>query len=330
MLYEFANAMARRGHEAHFVHGPAWNNRVDRVDQVPFCFDKAVHHHIVDAVDDPSLPSGDVRFGAGSARMGQPAVIVQGFRLIGAKWDEASFRAPMPKVCVAGWLVDVGRSYGVPDEQLVHIPMGLDHDLFAVRTGPRDREIDVAMLYHPNREKGWAVGQQALDELARRRPGTRAVVFSLAGPPPGPLPEGVEVVLGLDQRRLAQEVYNQTRVFVQPSLHEGFGLTAVEAMACGAALVTSDCGGSRDYAVPRETASVVKAGDAIALADSAEALLQDDTQRDALAAAGERSVRKFQWPRSAELLEAFLERYIADPASFQRPPGEDRSKEYAL
>jgi len=262
--------------------------------------------------------------------MGEPAVIVQGFRLIGATWDAFAFRAAMPKICVASWLVDVGRSYGVPDEQLVHIPMGLNHDLFAVRNGPRDREFDVAMLYHPNREKGWAVGRSVLEQLALRRPGTRAVVFSLAGPPPDPLPEGVELYLDLDQRRLADEVYNQTRVFMQSSLHEGFGLTAVEAMACGAALVTSDCGGSRDYAVPGETAVVVPAGDVTGLADSVDALLENDQRRHALAAAGERYVRKFQWTRSAELLETFLERYVADPAYFQRPPGEDRSKEYAL
>jgi len=155
-------------------------------------------------------------------------------------------------------------------------------------------------------------------------------VFSLAGPPPDPLPEGVELLLDLDQRRLADEVYNQTRVFMQSSLHEGFGLTAVEAMACGAALVTSDCGGSRDYAVPGETAVVVPAGDVTGLADSVDALLENDQRRHALAAAGERYVRKFQWTRSAELLETFLERYVADPAYFQRPPGEDRSKEYAL
>jgi hypothetical protein len=38
----------------------------------------------------------------------------------------------------------------------------------------------------------------------------------------------------------------------------------------------------------------------------------------------------FDWNVSGEVLETFLERYVADPPSFQHPPGEDRSEEYAL
>jgi glycosyltransferase involved in cell wall biosynthesis len=166
--------------------------------------------------------------------------------------------------------------------------------------------------------------------LAQHRPGFRAVVFTLADPPPEPLPDGVEVMVGLDHRRLADEVYNDTRVFIQTSYHEGFGLTAIEAMACGAALVTTDCGGSRDYAFGGETAWVVPAGNATLLADGVETLLADDARRVALADAGARYVRKFDWDRSGELLEAFLERYIADPKAYQQEPGEDRSAEFTL
>jgi glycosyltransferase involved in cell wall biosynthesis len=330
MIYEFANALARRGHDVHLLHGPATPWRVDRVDEIPFAFDPAVEHHIVDALDDPRLPAGDVVFGSPERRLGQPAALVQGFRLTAAWLDRATFHSVGPKVCVASWLVEVGRAYGVPEEQLVHVPMGLDHELFASRTPQDERTIDVAMLYHPSREKGWDVGRAVLHDLARRRPGLRAVVFSLAGAPPEPLPVGVEVRLDLGQAQLAEEVYNQTRVFVQTSHHEGFGLTALEAMACGAALVTTDCGGSRDYATPDVTAVVVRAGDVAGLSGAADALLEDADRRRALAMAGTSAAFAFDWGLSGELLEAVLQRYIADPGSFQHPPGEDRSEEYAL
>jgi glycosyltransferase involved in cell wall biosynthesis len=330
MFFEFANALARRGHEVHFIHAPAWPHRVDRVEDIPFRFDPRVEHHISDSLDDAALPEADVQFGHGPDRLGHKAVIVQGFRLTGAAWDAQAYRALAPKICVATWLVDVGRWYGVDEEQLVHVPMGLDHDLFSVRTPLADRPVDVAMLYNPMPEKGWATGRAALEELARRRPGFRALVFTLGDPLNDELPDGVELVTGLDQARLADEVYGRTRVMVQASRHEGFGLTAIEAMACGAALVTTDCGGSRDYAIPGETASVVGRDDPMALADATEALLVDESRRLELARAGERFVRRFDWERSGELLEACLERYVADPARYQRPPGEDRSEEYSL
>jgi glycosyltransferase involved in cell wall biosynthesis len=329
MLYEFANALARRGNEVHFIHGPAWPQRVERIDQIPFRFDDRVHHHIVDDLHDPSLPIADVVFGGQALHLGHPSVIVQGFRLLGPHADALSYRSPSPKVCVASWLVDVGLLYGVPARQLVHVPLGLDHELFAVRVPQDERTIDVAMLYHPSREKGWDVGRQVLEQLVARRPELRAVVISLADPPRQPLPDGVQL-LALDQQRLADDVYNQARVFVQASHHEGFGLTALESMACGAALVTTDCGGSRDYAFADETAIVVPAGNATVLADGVEALLDDDARRLALAAAGARSTQKFDWARSGELLEAFIVRYAADPESYQCEPGEDRSAEFAL
>lgn len=332
MFFEFANVLARRGHEVNFLHAPAWPHRVDRVEDIPFTFDPRVRHFIADTLEDPALPEADVQFGHGPARLGLRCVIVQGFRLTGAAWDAEAFRAPCPKICVATWLVDVGRTYGVPEEQLVHVPMGMDHELFAMRRGLDDpaRDVDVAMLYNMMPEKGWANGLAALEELVRRRPGLRAAVFTLERVPAEPLPEGVTLLRGLDQRRLAEEVYNRTRVFVQSSRHEGFGLTAIEAMACGAALVTTDCGGSRDYAMPGETALVVGRDDPRALADATESLLADPARRGELARAGEQFVRRFQWDRSGELLETALERYIADPARYQVPAGEDRSADYSL
>jgi glycosyltransferase involved in cell wall biosynthesis len=330
MLYEFANTMVRRGHEVHFVHGPALAERITDVDEMRFEFDPAVQHHIVDSLDDPALKCGDVVFSAGLPHLGAPVVFIQGFRLT-PRMDAASFRARAPKICTATWLVEVGRSYGVPEAQLVHVPYGLDRELFSATRPQRDRTIDVAMLYHPFREKGWDVGRDVLAALARRRPDLRAVVFTLAEPPGEPLPERVHLIEGPPtQRQLVDEIYSETRVFLQSSHHEGFGLTAVEAMACGAALVTTDCGGSRDYALPDETALVARAGDVSALTDHVDRLLRDTDERQALASAGQRYVQKFDWHRSGELLEAFLEKYLADPAHFQEPPGPDRSSEYAL
>jgi glycosyltransferase involved in cell wall biosynthesis len=179
-------------------------------------------------------------------------------------------------------------------------------------------------------EKGWTNGLAALEDLVRRRPGLRAAVFSLGPVPSDELPDGVELVIGLGQSELATQVYDQARVFVQSSRHEGLGLTAIEAMGCGAALVTTDCGGSRDYAVPGETALVVGRDDPSALATAAESLLLDVARRAEIARAGERFVRRFRWERSGELMEQFLERYLADPAQYQACPGADRSAEYSL
>lgn len=293
--YEFANALSRRGNEVHFLHGPAWPTRIESLDELPAqCFGHGVHHHLFDSFDDPALPAADIVFAADlPARLGLPSVFVQGFRMLSEEWERDTYRNPIPKFCVARWLVDVGLTFGVPPEQLMYVPPGLDHDLFALRTPLDERTIDVSMLYHPHREKGAKVGMEVLAELSRRRPGFRGVVFSRLQP--GPLPDGVEFREALDHPTLADEVFNRCRVFMQTSVHEGFGLTPVEAMGCGSALVTTDCGGSRDYAIHDETALVVEPNDPSALVDAVEILLDDDEHRLRIARAGERYVRRFDW-----------------------------------
>ena len=322
-LYEFANGLARLGHEVNFFHGPTWPDRIGSVGELSwFEFDPGVRHWIFDDFSDPALPAADVMFsGSAPARLGLPCAFIQGARMLAEESERETFRLRGPKVCIARWLIDIGLRYGVPAEQLWHVPMGMDHDLFANRVPASERRFDVAINYNNHLTKGWRVGLDALHLVAECHPGLRTVAFGYA-PPPEPLPAGTEFRTHPHHRELADEVYNQSRVFVVPSHREGFGFTAVEAMACGAALVTTDNGGSRDYAIPDETAWVVAPGDPAALAEGVLTLLECDARRDALARAGEDLVRGFDWERGSAVLAAHLEQYVADPARFQAEPAE--------
>jgi glycosyltransferase involved in cell wall biosynthesis len=177
------------------------------------------------------------------------------------------------------------------------------------------------MLYHPHPSKGYDIGVRALDELCRRRPVARVVVFGMN--PPRNLPEGDDFRRALSHRELSEQIYNASKVFIQPSYYEGFGYTALEAMACGSALVTTDNGGSHDYAMAGETAVVVEPGDWNGLATGIETLLHDDDERARLATAGERHTRSFEWDRTAAMLEQHLVEYLADPAALQHPSADD-------
>ena len=115
-------------------------------------------------------------------------------------------------------------------------------------------------------------------------------------------------------------MYNGSAIYLCSSLREGFGLTSIEAMSGGAALVTTDNGGSDDYAVPGRTALVSPSSDVDALVANMRSLLQDDPRRIEIATAGCEYVKQFTWDHSAGELESFLERYVADPAEFGSPP----------
>jgi glycosyltransferase involved in cell wall biosynthesis len=94
-------------------------------------------------------------------------------------------------------------------------------------------------------------------------------------------------------------------VSVIPSLEEGFGIPAAEAMGCGVPVVASDAGGLPEVVEDGVTGRVVPKGDSEALADAIAGLLADDALRARMgAAAVERARRLFDWDLAAERFEA--------------------------
>jgi glycosyltransferase involved in cell wall biosynthesis len=249
---------------------------------------------------------------------------VQGFRMVPLELERQVYLEPGPKLCVSSWLVDLGRRFGVPAARLWHVPMGLDHERFALRVAAADRPYDVAMWDNPHPSKGSKLGWQVLAEAKRAVPALRAVVFSHEALRPESVSRveampWVDVRVGLDQQGLATEVYDQARSFLQPSYVEGFGFTAVEAMACGAALVTTANGGARDYAFDGDTALVRPVGDLQGLVGAVAELATDEPLRARLATAGERYVRRYDWDLGAEVLEGHLKAYLDDPETYLAP-----------
>ncbi len=322
-MYEYANGLSRRGHEVHIAHGAFWGRPgVESLDEISwFRFAPGITHHF--GGSSIPLPRADVIFGTGAPpELGLPVLLIQGFEMFPKHLEREVFRTPCLKVCVASWLREAGLAYGVQPDQLVHVPMGIDHDTFRVVTPIDARPVQVGILYSPHMAKGWIPGFQALERVRARVDGMTVVAFGTE-PPERELPSWITFVHDPERRALAYDIYNECRVFVQPSMYEGFGFTAVEAMACGCALVSTDNGGSRDYALHEETALLAEPGDVDTLAAHVERLLIDDDERRRLATSGSEYVRRFDWDEGSAILEAHLQRYLDDPASFQRPALDD-------
>lgn len=99
--------------------------------------------------------------------------------------------------------------------------------------------------------------------------------------------------------------YRAAAVSVIPSLEEGFGIPAAEAMGCEVAVVASDAGGLPEVVENGVTGLVVPRGDSKALAQAIGSLLADPEKRRSMGHAGrERALRLFDWDRSAEQFEA--------------------------
>jgi phosphatidylinositol alpha-mannosyltransferase len=149
----------------------------------------------------------------------------------------------------------------------------------------------VAFLGRDEPRKGLPVLLQAWPAVRERFPGAELVVIG-AGGTPG---EGI-VFAGRVSEQEKRELLASASVFVAPNRRgESFGITLVEAMASGCAVVASDLPAFR--AVTGDAAVLVPPGDLRSLVAAIGGLLGDPERMAGLAAAGLQRAVDFDWRR---------------------------------
>lgn len=101
-------------------------------------------------------------------------------------------------------------------------------------------------------------------------------------------------------------LYSSCKAFVYPSLYEGFGLPPLEAMACGAPVITSHIPTIMETV--GSAAKLVAPDDVQGLAESLAQLLTDQEKRRQLSSAGLQRAKEFTWEKTARAtLEVYSE-----------------------
>jgi glycosyltransferase involved in cell wall biosynthesis len=103
-------------------------------------------------------------------------------------------------------------------------------------------------------------------------------------------------------------LYSACRAFIYPSIYEGFGLPPLEAMACGAPVISSSIPSITE--VLGDAALLVAPTDVEALTKSIIDLWENKDERQRLSKAGPARAAEFSWERTArqtrEVYEAAL------------------------
>lgn len=92
-----------------------------------------------------------------------------------------------------------------------------------------------------------------------------------------------------------QRVVATSSVFCLPSAIEGFGLTAIEAMACGVPVVLADIPALREISGEGEAALLAPVGDVPATARALRQALTDSTRRRQLLDGAQKQLRRYDW-----------------------------------
>jgi glycosyltransferase involved in cell wall biosynthesis len=100
-------------------------------------------------------------------------------------------------------------------------------------------------------------------------------------------------------------LYRQAAVVALPSTHEGFGLTALEAMACAAPLVATAVGNLPQLTL--DVAVLVPPGDPAALAEAIESVVTQPVRAARMRHAGVDRATGYTWERTAAMTAAVYE-----------------------
>lgn len=118
-------------------------------------------------------------------------------------------------------------------------------------------------------------------------------------------------LLGFVDDRLKLELLRRAWVHVLTSPKEGWGLSILEAGACGTPSVASDAPGLREAVVDGETGLLVPHGDVPALAAALGTLLRDHELRARMGGRARAYAERYGWEAAAEAVERVLRRVVA-------------------
>lgn len=194
-------------------------------------------------------------------------------------------------------LLDVG----IPAERTVVIPDFVDCQRFDPALLPSEARArpTVVTVGRLSPEKGHAALLRAMTIIVRSCPEARLVIAGQGGQRSA-LERQVEA-MGISRAVEflgfmpdVRDVLAAADVFVMPSISEGLGVAALEAMAMGRPVVASNVGGLPESVADGETGLIVPAGDAGALAEAVVGLFGDLERARAMGRAGrERALAYF-------------------------------------
>lgn len=330
VIYEYANRISEKGHEVCIVHSLITCPKqagivkkiaapiilgINHVFGLPkvrwFDISPKVKIAIRWNLNEKLIPDGDIITASSwttakwvdrqPSTKGRKFYLVQDFYpwLAPKEELEATWRLPLKKIAVSHWLHDKVTQAGGTDVTV--IPNGIDHQTFRLLNDFAGRPHRVTMLFSPVNYKASDDGLQALEICKKQHP---ELIVSLFGPALfKKIPNWATYQRNIPVTRLV-ELFNHSRIYLCSSIAEGFALPPAEAMACGCAVVSTDCGGIREYAEHDINALLSPPKDPQALAQNILRLLGDDNLRLRLAKAGYKKIQEFTWEKAVEKLEA--------------------------
>jgi glycosyltransferase involved in cell wall biosynthesis len=207
---------------------------------------------------------------------------------------------------------------GIPKENIDVVECGVDKEIY--RFDPSISKFDTPTLLYIGRLKKYKnieIPIKAMPIIRQSIPGARFVIVGSGDHQPNL--ERLSQSLGLDTVvefkgfiPQAEKIsyLRRSHISVYPSLKEGWGLTNIEANACGTAVLAARVAGLQDSVDEGNSGLLFEFGNVEAFAALAVKMLSDENYRKGLEMGGLRWAANFSWDKTARATEEIIKRIV--------------------
>jgi glycosyltransferase involved in cell wall biosynthesis len=329
IIFEYANRLMDQGHDVTVVSVIPKSMRNEtkkkftydsiepegkRTNPVEW-FDLRTKLVLVPDFDSKHIPNGDVVIASAwqtaydvnrySSQKGKKFYFIQSYET----WDgpedlvDGTWNLPLRKIVIASWLKDLAeKKFHQNVSKIITNP--IDFTQFYCEKKQWNQPRKIGMLYHKGKWKGVKDAKTAFSLAKKAHPEIKLVMFGAK-----PDPEWTDIEYDYYYRpsnKTLRELYCSCDIWLSASLVDGSALTPAEAMACRCALVATDIGGVRDYAINNETALLSPKGDPDALATKLIYLIENELELKRISDAGYNMIKQFTWEKAIKIFEQEL------------------------
>lgn len=322
VIANVVNRMIRKGIDARIVTSKLYDhsNKMVELFCEPFCFKNEIDFvdRFTHEIFDKGLLVANVWFTApwvkeiSDKHKGiKPVYYLQDFDPWFAGKDKEqkvfdTYKMIDKKLCNAKWSADMIKAR-FPEMKIDVIPIGVDTKLFCPVDGWQKKKlknsergpIRILGFHRPVTTRRSSNELLALLHLLKNRYGKNIEVGVFGDKIEGTtIKERVELIkyYGRTRQHELAELMRDTDIFVDMSKFQGFGLTNLESMASGVAVVSTDNYGIREYGKDGENCRIIPVDDIPSAVEAISALIEDDEQRIKIANEGLKTAReRYDW-----------------------------------
>lgn len=240
------------------------------------------------------------------ASKGEKFYFIQDYEI----WDnkelgEQSYKLPLHHIVIAKWIDKIlTGQLGCEPADIVY--NGIDTDFFHPASKKEEhQEIQCLMLYHTLPKKGVGDGVEVFKKAKEKQPNLSLTMFGMYKRPEI---ECLDHYYQNPKREELRNLYQQADLFIFPSREEGWGLTPLEAMACGCPVVGTNVGCMTELGIDGKNVLLSEPGDVNGMAMSIKRLVGNPELMKKLSDNGLKTVSELSWELSADEILSILKR----------------------